>query len=99
MSNEGITPLTIAAERNYYRTLRVLIRHGANVNMRNNHQNGAAAIHFAAAYGGIESVKVLVEEGGADVNMEAYNGERPLAFARKEGMWDVYQYLLDNGAT
>ncbi|WP_395742327.1 ankyrin repeat domain-containing protein [Prosthecobacter sp.] len=76
-------------------------------------ENINAALHFAADAGDLAMVKLLVEEGGADVNASAerfygegtwssYAGKKvlftPLCLAMAKGHREVAEYLLRHGA-
>lgn len=61
----GCTPLHYAAEDNNIELIKLLIAHGANVNMAT--ERGWTALHMA--YDNIDTIKVLLE-AGADVNAQ-----------------------------
>ncbi|MDO5567400.1 MAG: ankyrin repeat domain-containing protein, partial [Planctomycetia bacterium] len=70
--------------------LKMMLERGADVSLRNNVQG--TAMHFAAANGALESVRLLVE-AGADPNAKDSNGETPLVIARAAGHKAVVDYL------
>ena len=57
------------------------------------------ALCRASRGGQVDVVRVLVEEGGADVNKAGREGWTPLWFACEEGKEDVVWVLLEMGAT
>ena len=76
----GYTPLIRCAEeggcRNerdmneWYRCMKLLLEHGAQVNQRNN--DGKTALHAAVEEGGVSAVRLLVQHG-ADVSLKYYD--------------------------
>ena len=72
--------------------IRLLLAYGADVNARN---NGETALHYAARRGSVINAKVLVEDGGADIDAKDRNGKTPLDIAREEGNSSVERYLDD----
>lgn len=93
----GTTPLH--ATLRHPATLRFLLSHGADPNLRDEGDN-ALALHFAAGYGPIESVRVLLD-AGSDVHgagdhhaMDVIGWATVFAEPRR----DVVALLLDRGA-
>jgi len=82
--------------------VRLCLKYGANVELRN--CAGETALGFAAAYNEFEVVRVLVEEGGADVNaLEGRLGEYPSTALDAAGMAEpgyerIRAYLRGRGA-
>ncbi|MDO5582135.1 MAG: ankyrin repeat domain-containing protein [Planctomycetia bacterium] len=70
--------------------LKMMLKHGADVSLRNNVKG--TAMHFAAANGALESVRLLVE-AGADANAKDNNGETPQVIARAGGFKAVVEYF------
>ena len=58
----------------------------------------AGVSHIHVPNGWMPSVKLLVEELGADVNARDHNGYTPLHFAAARGDNDLVRYLVDKGA-
>ncbi|SDU12603.1 ankyrin repeat domain-containing protein [Halopseudomonas salegens] len=52
---------------------------------------------FAAAYGNLEVVKLILE-GGADINGQVAYGDTALIKAVEHDNWDVATYLIEQGA-
>lgn len=77
--------------------LRLLIGHGADPNSRDLGDN-ATPLHFAAASGTFESVRVLLD-AGADVHGtgDLHKGD-VIGWAAREGNEDVVNLLLERGA-
>ncbi|KAF2145848.1 uncharacterized protein K452DRAFT_284225 [Aplosporella prunicola CBS 121167] len=102
----GMPNLTTAACTGNATLLRLLLKHGEMV-------GGSRALHLAARAGELEVARVLLEEGGADVNEVAFAAEEarprwwrsgddeagaPLHFSAAAGKTDVVVYLLKKGA-
>lgn len=78
------------------KTVRTLIRHGAQVDLTD--PFGNTALMQAAAYGSTVAAEILIE-GGADIDEENRQGETPLIKAAKTGNTAVVKLLLEKGAT
>jgi ankyrin repeat protein len=91
---EGSTPLHIAASQGHTQTIRVLLRHGANLKATNEKWT---ALHFACQSGHVDAVKLLLSQG-ADINAQDESRQTPLFFAASWGHEAVLRLLLKNGA-
>ncbi len=96
LSDTGETPLHAAlcsTDRVAYdRVLKVLLTHGANPNvatkpgvetgafMRDCRTKGETPLHRAAAFGDVETIRLLLD-GGATIDARDANGETPLSWA------------------
>ena len=58
----------------------------------------AGPLHDAASDGNLEKVRVLIGEGGAEIDAPGENGETPLILAILEGHADVAELLIAHGA-
>ncbi len=107
----GETLLMTAARTGEPETLRALLSHGADPNVREM-SGGQTALMWAAANNNADAIQVLAENG-ADVNAKTNNpsqgrdrtfayvsptGFSPLMFAVRAGHMDVTRVLLDAGA-
>jgi len=103
--DDGFHPLGLACFFGHVDAARLLLEHGADVNMlsRNEHIQ-TAAIHAACAAQGVdeetryELVKLALEHG-ADPNLPQGGGFRPIDAARQNGDARVEQLLLEHGAS
>lgn len=59
--------------------------------------NGLTGLHWASAYGQLQSVTLLLE-AGAKIDLEGPDGETPLLLAASGGHHDVVRLLLSEGA-
>ena len=60
---------------------------------------GGTVLHVAADVGALEIVKIIVEEGHAEISLEDENGETPKELAARMHHVDVVQYLAKAGCT
>ena len=75
--NDGkMTPLIAAASSGHHTCVELLLRHGAEKTIDAEDAFGRRALHFAAATGNVESVKLLLDTG-ADVFARDRNGNLP----------------------
>eukprot|EP01138_Halocafeteria_seosinensis_P005537 gb/GECG01005660.1/.p1 GENE.gb/GECG01005660.1/~~gb/GECG01005660.1/.p1 ORF type:complete len:849 (+),score=88.65 gb/GECG01005660.1/:1-2547(+) len=96
---QGFTPLILAAGLQTVQTsvacIKLLLERGASVYCKD--KEGFTALHWAAACGGAESVRVLVAYG-ARVNEKSNNLDTPLHRACRLGRNSSIMALLDSGA-
>ena len=83
----------MAAEKGHAEVVRYLI--DAKVGAKDLRRS----LRCAAGQGHIDVVKILVEDGHADVNAADSDGEAPLHYAARAGRVNVVEYLIDKGAT
>ncbi len=87
------TPLGMAVMENHADVAEYLVEQGADVNKANH--NGIAPLHVASRSGGIESVRLLVENGAI---VEATDPRfSPLLWAARVGATDIVAYLIEHG--
>uniref|UniRef100_A0A383WLL7 Ion transport domain-containing protein n=1 Tax=Tetradesmus obliquus TaxID=3088 RepID=A0A383WLL7_TETOB len=70
----------------------------AGANVAAGDYNGQTALHIAAVHGKLDMVKLLVEEGGADLAAQDRWGATPLDEAQRVGAADVAAYLSSSKA-
>ena len=58
----GLTPLLIASKKGYTQLVKVLVRHGANMEGRDVQNLGDTCLHLAALHGNTATVEFLIEE-------------------------------------
>jgi len=94
-TDQGITPLFYAVLLGRDDIFRLLIAHGARINMKNN--DGESPLFWAMNANCIEEAKFLVEKG-ANVNDRNNGGTTPLHNVARRGTISMAQFLLDQGA-
>ncbi len=88
--------LGAAVEEGHVDVVRELL--GLGVAVDGVDESGETALVRASRYGRADVVRVLVVEGGADVNKAGMEGKTPLIWACRNGEVDVVQVLLELGA-
>ncbi|HEY7299602.1 MAG TPA: ankyrin repeat domain-containing protein [Xanthobacteraceae bacterium] len=110
LSLTGATPIILAAEVNNTGAVKALMEGGADPKATTIH--GTNAVMVAAGAGtdiqrmrtpeeramAIDTVKLLVEQGGVDVNAVGQYGWTALHAATYQGITDVMSYLISKGA-
>ncbi|XP_028389671.1 transient receptor potential cation channel subfamily A member 1 [Phyllostomus discolor] len=96
MDNYGNTPLHWAAKKNQVESVKFLLSKGANPNLRN--ISMMAPLHLAVQGMHNEVVKVLIEHGSTNVNLEGENGNTAVLIACSKDNSEALQILLKNGA-
>ena len=106
----GLTPLHYAARHGLLTSVRALVSHKIDVNIRC--QAGQRPLHYAVRFGHVEIVKYLVAQG-ADVNAKDDRGLTPIGYYYSAGpsfrqpnpvsptakrFKDIEEFLLANGA-
>lgn len=93
---EPATPALLEAARNGDLTqVRDLLGRGANVDLRDAHDN--TALHLAAGFGHTKLAALLIEHG-ADIDARGRIGNTPLYLAAQEGHAAIVRLLIDSGA-
>ena len=77
--NHGLTPLMIATREGKYEIAKLLIEHGANIDV---HENlfGNVPLHFAVSFGHMRILELLTENG-ASFDFKALDGATALTYA------------------
>ena len=91
----GRTPLHTAASVNHIAMARLLLKHGANVNAKDDSDN--SPLHLAIYEGHGELAKLLIESG-AYVHAKNYNGNLPIQIAAFAGLPEVITLLIAAGS-
>ena len=78
--DHGVTPIWVAGSFDHFALVEYLLEAGAKADVAN--EDGATPLIMAAQEGQAQSVRLLVEKGGADVDFEDNNGQTGLAPAR-----------------
>ncbi len=96
-SADGFTPLHLAAYFGGEKAARMLVEHGADVNVVSRNAMKLTPLHSAAISGSLGIVRLLVEKG-ADVNVQQHGGWTPLHAAAHNGDEKMVEFLLSCGA-
>jgi ankyrin repeat protein len=84
MTDNGATPLLVAAQKGHLAVVKFLVEEGkASVDQATN--DDATPLFIAAQEGHLDVVKYLVEEGKANVNQSRISGATPLFIAAQNG--------------
>ncbi|MCL2793052.1 MAG: ankyrin repeat domain-containing protein [Spirochaetaceae bacterium] len=98
--NGEILLLTMARQR--FDLARQFIEMGVDVNFQysllRQDADGMTSLLYASKWGNLEMVKLLVENG-ANINIQAVNGDTVLSIARRNNNNAILNYLLAHGAT
>jgi ankyrin repeat protein len=97
-SRDFPSPLQVAIYRDQVPVIRLLIKHGADCNTR--YSDGKTPLFYAVSHT-LDSVRALVEEGGASLDIRDVDGNTVIDTAKKsEGWWlnkgekpKIVQYL------
>jgi len=88
-------------EKQRFDLAKQFIEAGVDVNYRyplsRNYADGMTPLLYASKWGNLEIVKLLVEKG-ANINIQAVNGDTALSIARKNNNGNIYTYLTEHGA-
>jgi len=96
----GQTALIWAVERNYYSTAKILLHAHANADIAD--KKGLTALHKAVRSGNLNIVQLLIEEGRANIDMQAskeFDCCTALQDASFYGYREIVQYLLEHEAS
>jgi serine/threonine protein kinase len=89
--SKGATPLHKAAYRGDLTITQLLIKHGADVNAREN-MFGETPLHCAARSHALEVVELLLQHG-ADPSIRNINGQTPLELAQGSGYEEIARVI------
>ena len=91
VDNDGRTALWDASYFSYTEAVEFLLNNGADVEIKG--QDGKTTLHFAAEEGHLSVVKILIEIGNANVNVQNNLGQTPLQLAKIRNHSHVIDYL------
>ena len=88
----GKSLLQSVSSQGFQKTVKFLLKNGADVNFKDIY--GRTSLHMASFSGHLNVVKLLVEEGKADVCATNRNGESSLLLALINDKIEIVKYLL-----
>lgn len=89
--------LVYTFRNSHYETAELLVKHGVDVNLRDNYYQ-YTPLHFVASNGNIHLLKLLLEQDGIDLDAKAKDGGTPLHAAAYNGHVMLIEVLLKAGA-
>ncbi len=87
----GVTALSFATDRGHVEAVKILLKHGADPNLKDSFYN-ATPFLWAASEGNLEIVRLMVESG-ADLSAAS-----TLGWASSSGNAEVIRFLIEKGA-
>ena len=96
MTNNGMTPIRLAACNGHKDVVRLLIDVGAGVDIADSRYGNTPLI--GAANNGHADVAILLIDAGADVNVVDNDGRTAIWYAAAKGLLELVKVLLSNGA-
>jgi len=96
-SEDGWTPLHLAAHYGHLETARILLQHGADVLAVSRNAMVNYPLHAAVA-GNHTGMVALLLDNGADVNKQQHGGWTPLHGAVNSGNLEMVKLLAESGA-
>ncbi|CAM9294074.1 unnamed protein product [Ectocarpus sp. 8 AP-2014] len=94
-TEDGFTPLNVAAQEGHHRVARILLRHNASVTVAS--ENGCTPLMLSAQNGHVVVTKLLID-AGSDVNAATDEGITSLHQAADEGHSEILSMLVNAGA-
>lgn len=91
--SRGFSPLIAAAHYGHYRMVKLLIRHGAAVDLANP-ESGRTALHHAAKEGHVDVVRLLIKKYGADIKKKDVAGRGCMHWACLGSKLEVVKMLI-----
>lgn len=93
---KGVPLICLSVRSNHYSTLDVLLRHGADINLKSQDRDNTALMD-AAAEGNDEMIQELIERG-AQLDCQSRNGQTALILAIGKGADSSARLLIEAGA-
>jgi ankyrin repeat protein len=94
----GLTALSLASGLALDSIARLLLKHNADLELRDDGQDGFTPLSWAAKKGNETTARLLLEKG-AQVDARDHHGLTPLLIVAKHGHGAVVKALLDYGAS
>ena len=97
VDQEGLTPLMMATDSQYFDILQKIISEGVDVNVRDKSNQALAAIHLAALKGNIAGIQALLR-AKAYIDIEDASKQTPLHKAASAGQLGSLHCLINAGS-
>lgn len=96
-TNDNCTPLIMASRSDNVRMINFLLKHGANVLLKD--KNGKTALHYACLKDTSRSLKGLSRliKNGADINARGIDNCTPLIEATRHCNLNKARFLIEHG--
>ena len=89
--SSGRTPMYMAASKDYYKIIKILIKYGADLNIPD--LNGSTPLSVASKFGFLKSCRLLLNYG-ADINYKNQNGGTPLIAAIVNNHFELVDEMI-----
>lgn len=90
----GNTALHYASEKNMLPEAKIILERGADPDVRNG--RGWSPLNHAVGRGYTDMVRLLLETGKVDINVNPEDGQPPLAAAAVKGFEDIFDILISH---
>jgi len=94
--DDEMTPLHLAVMKNKSDVVRMLIRKGADINLRSRRLQ--TPLHLAAIHNVSKDILEMLLKKGADINSLDHHLQTPLFHAASRGYKDLVEFLLSKGS-
>ena len=95
VNHDSILPLQFAAAGNFTAIVQFLAGRSAASDKEDCSISGLSTLHRAAAYGSLDTMRILLEQQSYDLNLKTANGSTALHLASQHGHFSVVAYLLE----
>lgn len=92
----GLTPLDLAVLARRTNAVEVLLKHGADPNLRM--IGGFTSAHLVAGWGSVQVLELLLKHG-VNCSLPDDEGTRPIHVAASRGRQDIVEFLLRSGVS
>lgn len=94
---KNLFPLWVATANNDTAMVRLLLKHGADIEQLTKGEAPITALILPIQEGHLETVKILVESG-ANIHVKGPANQPPVRVAARNGHLEILKYLIEKGA-